>query len=88
MLVPQTKEVNDIVLLKFQQHGRRDVACKSSMKHCCSCFKHYTYLTIRFRARNFYEVVVNKGKARVNFASLKLRASSLIVLVKTNLCSK
>ena len=31
MLVPQTKEVNDILLFKFHQHGRRDVACKSSI---------------------------------------------------------
>ena len=28
MLLPQTKEVNDILLFKFHQHGRRDVACK------------------------------------------------------------
>ena len=32
MLVPQTKEVNDIRLFKFHQHGRRDVACKSSIE--------------------------------------------------------
>ena len=31
MLVPQTKDVNDILLFKFHQHGRRDVACKSSI---------------------------------------------------------
>ena len=31
MLVPQTKEVNDILLFKFHQHGRRDVSCKSSI---------------------------------------------------------
>ena len=31
MLVPQTKEVNDIRLFKFHQHGRHDVACKSSI---------------------------------------------------------
>ena len=28
---PQTKQVNDILLFKFHQHGRHDVACKSSI---------------------------------------------------------
>ena len=31
MLVQQTKTVNDIILFKFHQHGRRDVWCKSSI---------------------------------------------------------
>ena len=44
---------------------------------------------MRLRARNFYEVIVNKAEVQVNvtITSEKFRANNLIVLVKINLYS-
>ena len=43
----------------------------------------------QLRARNFYELIINKGEARVNYRLIEIEkeSNSLIVLVKTNLCS-
>ena len=53
------------------------------------CIFYNVYLTIRLRARNVYETIVNEGEARANYRVIEidLRASNLIVLVKTKLCS-
>ena len=32
------------------------------------------HLTIRLRARNFYEVVVNEGEARVNYRFIEIES--------------
>ena len=36
MLMAQTKEVNDILLFKFRQHGRRDVQVINKEIHACN----------------------------------------------------
>ncbi len=41
------------------------------------------YLTIRLQARDFYEMIVDEGEARINYNLKKLRASNLIVLVES-----
>ena len=35
---------------------------------------HQRYLTIRLRALNFYEVIVNKGEARVNYRFIEIES--------------
>ncbi len=41
------------------------------------------YLTIRLRARDFYEVIVDEGEARINYHLIEIGASNLIVLVES-----
>ncbi len=49
-------------------------------------------LTIRLRARDFYEVIVDEGEARIKYHLEKSRASNLFVLVesviKHKICTK
>ena len=40
------------------------------------------YLTIRLKPRDFYEVILDKSEARINYRLKKLRVSNLIVLVE------
>ncbi len=35
---------------------------------------HEAYLTIRLRARNFYEVIVDEGEARINYQLIEIKS--------------
>ena len=44
------------------------------------------YLTIRLRARDFYEVIVDESEARINYLLIEIEtASNLIVLVESEI---
>ena len=45
----------------------------------------YIYLTIRLRAKDFYEVIVSEGEACINYQRIEMRASNLIVLVESEI---
>ena len=38
------------------------------------CLKKAVYLTIRLRARDFYEVIVDEGEARINYHFIEIES--------------
>ena len=58
-----------------------------SIKLCLSIGERafYSFLTIGLRAWDFYEVIVNEGEPESTIISWKLRASNVIVLVKSKI---
>ena len=85
MLVPQTKEVNDILLFKFHQNGLRDVACKSPIVQGRGNTLNFYQTRFFKKEHNMVFVFFLATHCPTTFSICKVLSSSMLVIVKYSL---